>query len=93
VSFSGGGYSSTAGTLASGSYTFSVPASSFTTVGSDTLTASYSGDANYNSGAGTTSLTVNNVPTTAGNYTFKVTPTSNPVLSVQPSTTFTVTVN
>jgi hypothetical protein len=93
VSFSGGGYSSASEALTSGTYTFSVPASSFTTVGSDPLTASYSGDTNYNSGSGTGSITVNNVPTTAGTYTFTVTPTSTPSFAAQPSTAFTVTVN
>jgi hypothetical protein len=94
VSFSGGGYTSQSVTLSSGSYTFNVPASSFTTVGSDTLTASYSGDTNYAAASGTATLTVNNQPTTAGNYTFTVTPTNSAYPTApQPSTTFTVTVN
>jgi subtilase family serine protease len=94
VSFSGGGYTSTSQALTSGGYTYSLPASDFTTVGSDVLTVSYSGDTNYYSGTGTTTLTVNNVPTTAGNYTFTVTPTSSvSSTATPPSTTFTVTVN
>ena len=94
VSFSGGGYTSQSENLASGTYTYSIPANSFTQVGSDTLTASYSGDTNYISASGTATLTVNNQPTTAGNYTFTVTPTSSvTTTAVPPSTTFTLTVN
>jgi hypothetical protein len=93
VNISGGGYTSPQQTLSSGNATFNIPANSFTTVGSVTLTASYSGDSNYYSGSGTSSITVNNVLTTAGTYTFTVTPTSNPSFTTAaPSTTFTVTV-
>jgi len=54
VTLSGGGYTSTAETLVNGSYTFVIPANSLS-AGTDTLTASYSGDANYVSSTGTTS--------------------------------------
>ena len=93
VDISGGGYSSGQQTLSSGSTTFTIPANSFTTIGTVTLTASYGGDSNYNPNTGTATITVNNVPTTAGTYTFTVTPTSSPSISVEPSTTFQVTVN
>jgi hypothetical protein len=57
VTLSGGGYTSTAETLAGGSYTFAIPAGSLS-AGTDTLTVTYSGDANYASGTGTASVTV-----------------------------------
>lgn len=57
VTLSGGGYTSAAGTLTSGSYTFAVPANSLS-AGSDTLTVSYSGDVNYAAGTGTASESV-----------------------------------
>jgi hypothetical protein len=92
VTISGGGYSSSS-QLSSGSVSFNIPANAFSTIGSVTLTASYLGDSNYNSGSGSATITVNNVPTIAGNYTFTVTPTGNPVVTPAVSTTFTVTVN
>ncbi|MGD0859527.1 MAG: Ig-like domain repeat protein [Terracidiphilus sp.] len=98
VSLSGGGVNLPQEALSGGSASFTVPGTSgtnnsFTTIGSVTLLASYSGDTNYYSGSGTSAITVNNVPTTAGNYTFTVTPTSNPSFTTAaPSTTFTVTV-
>ena len=56
------------------------------------LTAAYQGSTAYNPSSGqSASVTVNYVPTTAGTYTFTVTPTSNP--SIAASTTFTVTAN
>jgi hypothetical protein len=57
VKLSGGGYTSTAGTLSSGSYTFAVPANSLT-AGTDALTVSYSGDSNYVAASGTATVTV-----------------------------------
>ncbi|MGD0548657.1 MAG: Ig-like domain repeat protein, partial [Terracidiphilus sp.] len=69
VTISGGGYSSSS-QLSSGSVSFNIPANAFSTIGSVTLTASYLGDSNYNSGSGSATITVNNVPTIAGNYTF-----------------------
>jgi hypothetical protein len=93
VDISGGGYSSSQQTLSSGSATFAIPANSFTTIGTVTLTASYGGNTAYNPNTGTATITVNNVPTTAGTYTFTVTPTSSPSIPVEPSTTFEVVVN
>lgn len=81
-------------TLSSGSASFTIPAT-LLTVGSETLTASYSGDnsEDYNPATGSAMITVSNVPTPAGTYTFTVTPTANPTVTPAVSTTFTVTVN
>jgi xanthine/CO dehydrogenase XdhC/CoxF family maturation factor len=56
VTLTGGGYSNTQ-TLSSGSTTFGITAGSLST-GSDTLTATYQGDSNYNAAVATTSVTV-----------------------------------
>jgi hypothetical protein len=58
VTISGGGYTSAPATLVSGSYTFTISANSLT-AGTDTLTASYSGDSNYLAEPGTATVTVN----------------------------------
>jgi hypothetical protein len=70
VMLSGGGYTSSVQTLASGTYTFSVPANNLS-VGTDTLTVTYNGDATYASGTGTATVTVT-VP--AATPTFSVAP-------------------
>lgn len=57
VTLMGGGYTSPAGTLASGSFTFSIPANSLS-VGTDTLQVAYSGDTNYASATGSAVVTV-----------------------------------
>ena len=57
VILTGGGYTSSAQTLASGAYTFTIPANSLN-AGTDTLTVTYSGDLNYASNTGTASVTV-----------------------------------
>lgn len=57
VTISGGGYTSSAQALASGSYTFVIPANSLS-AGTDTLTVSYSGDSVYASGSSTASVSV-----------------------------------
>ena len=57
VVLSGGGYTSVAETLASGSYTFTIPSNSLN-LGTDMLTVSYSGDSNYAGGTGTANVTV-----------------------------------
>jgi subtilase family serine protease len=54
---SGGGYTSSAQTLASGSSTLAIPANSLS-AGSDTLTVSYAGDSVYAAGMGTATVTV-----------------------------------
>jgi hypothetical protein len=73
VTLSGGGYTSAATSLSSGSATIVIPAGSLS-VGADTLTVSYSGDSNYSSATGTASVTVTAVPLTP---TVKVTPGEN----------------
>ncbi len=57
VTLSGGGYTSSAQTLAGGSYTFAIPANSLS-VGTDTLTVSYGGDGTYSTSTGSASVTV-----------------------------------
>ncbi len=63
VKLSGGGYASSAVTLSGGNATINIPANSLT-VGTDSLTISYSGDANYAAGTGTASEVVSAVPLT-----------------------------
>jgi N-acetylneuraminic acid mutarotase len=73
VTLSGGGYSSAAATLTSGSATIIIPAGSLA-VGSDTLTASYTPDANssstYNSATGVSSAVTVAVPKTTPTITW-----------------------
>jgi hypothetical protein len=57
VTISSGGYTSPAATLSGGGATITIPAGSLA-VGTDTLTASDSGDANYNSAVGSASVTI-----------------------------------
>ena len=57
VTLSSGSYTSSPATLSGGTATITVPAGSLA-VGTDTLTASTSGDANYNPAVGTGSVTV-----------------------------------
>jgi subtilase family serine protease len=57
VTLSGGGYTSSAQALASGSVTFTIPANSLS-AGSITLTASYAGDSTYGVATGTATVTV-----------------------------------
>jgi hypothetical protein len=92
VTLSSGTYKSSAATLASGAATITVPASTFS-VGTQTLTASYSGDTNYNTASGTGSVKVGAPATTAGTYTVTVTGTGNDAAATTASTTFTMTVN
>ena len=61
VTLTSGSYSSGAKTLTSGSATINVPAGSLA-VGTDTLTATYSGDSNYNPATGSNSVTVTAAP-------------------------------
>ena len=77
VTLSGGGYTSTAETLSSGSYTFTIPANSLT-AGTDMISVTYSGDSNYDTATGTAMVTVTAtvVPLTP---TVKVTPASTSV--------------
>jgi len=57
VSLTGGGYSSAAVTLSGGTATIIIPANSLT-AGADTLTVTYSGDSNFASNTGSTTVTM-----------------------------------
>jgi hypothetical protein len=57
VTLTGGGYTSAATNLSSGSYSITIPANSLSG-GTDTLTVAYSGDANYIAGSAATSVAV-----------------------------------
>jgi subtilase family serine protease len=91
VTLTGGGFNSGATTLSSGAATINIPASSLA-AGSDTLTASYSGDSNYNSATGSATVTVSLPATTPGTYTITVTGTDAAHATVTATTTFTLTV-
>jgi hypothetical protein len=78
--------------LASGAATITVPAGTFS-AGTQTLTAAYSGDTNYNTANGTGSVKVGAPATTAGTYTVTVTGTGNDAAATTAPTTFTMTVN
>ena len=64
IVLSGGGYTSSAVDLNSGSATFTIAAGALAT-GTDTLTATYSGDGLYSTASGTTSVTVTTSALTA----------------------------
>ena len=74
VTLSGGGYTSSAETLVSGNFTFSIPVNSLS-AGSDTLTVTYSGDAIYGSTAGTAVVTVTESTFSLNSPAAVVTPT------------------
>jgi hypothetical protein len=82
--------------LSMGAATVTIPANTLAT-GQDVLTASYSGDANYNAATGSVTLTVTNPPpaggTTPGVYTFTVTGAGNDAAKTTATATFTVTVS
>jgi hypothetical protein len=87
VTLTGGGYTSSAATLTSGSATFNIPAGSLAT-GSDTLTVTYTPDSNssstYNTATGTSStVTVGPAKTTP---TLTVTPSATSITTAQPLT-------
>jgi hypothetical protein len=90
VTLSGGGYTSGATSLSSGAATINIPANGLS-VGSDTLTATYSGDSNYNPATGTSTVTVNKPGTTTGAYTITVTGTGNDAAHITATTTITLT--
>jgi hypothetical protein len=80
VVLNGGGFSSATQTLASGAYTFAIPASSLS-VGTDPLTVTYNGDATYGTATGTTTVTVTAPPLLTPTVT--VTPASSTIDSGQ----------
>jgi hypothetical protein len=86
VTISGGGYTSAAEALSSGSYTFTIPANSLT-AGSDLLTVSYSGDTNYAAATGTSTVTVT-ASTSAATFTLSATAPA----AVAPGTSATSTI-
>jgi hypothetical protein len=90
VTLSGGGYTSTAEPLASGSYTFTIPANSLT-AGSDTLTVTYAGDTTYASATGTASVTVTSSTSTTGTFALAASATSAVSPGSPGSSTITVT--
>jgi hypothetical protein len=88
---SGGGYTSAAATLSGGSATINIPAGSLA-VGSDTLTASYTPDANssaiYNSASGTSAAVTVTLPNPA-----PVISSLSPAFTSADGAAFTLTVN
>ena len=89
VTLSGGGYTSSVQTLASGAATIAIPANSLS-VGTDTLTVSYSGDSTYASETGTATVTVTS---TSSSATFTLSATTPDSVSAGTSTTSTITVS
>ena len=88
VTLSGGGLSAQTVTLnGTGAASFTLPAGSLT-VGTDTLTVSYSGDTNYNTASGTAMVTVTatTTPPTKTTPTAMVTPSSSSITTAQPLT-------
>jgi subtilase family serine protease len=87
VTLSGGGLNpSLVGTLSGGSYMFTIPAGSLT-AGGDTLTVTYSGDANYSSGSNTANVTV-----TASTFSLTQTPIVVTPSTIAPGASATATV-
>ena len=84
VTLSGGGYTSGLQTLSSGGYTFSIPANTLAN-GTDILTLTYFGDANYISGTGTATVTV-------GESTFTLAATTPASIAPGSNATSTITV-
>jgi trimeric autotransporter adhesin len=93
VTLSGGGYTSSAETLSGGSYVFTIPANSLS-AGTDTLTVTYSGDANYASATGTATVTVTGPTFTlsATNVTVAVGSSGTSTITVTPVAGYTGTV-
>jgi subtilase family serine protease len=89
VSLSGGGYTSPFEPITAGAYTFTIPANSLAT-GSDVLTVSYGGDANYAPATGTATVTVT-ASTTPGTFTLSATTPAAVAPGTSASSTITVT--
>jgi trimeric autotransporter adhesin len=75
VTLTSGSYSSGAQTLASGAFTFTIPANTLAG-GSDVLTVTYSGDANYGTSTGTATVTVTEATFSLTTPAIAVSPTS-----------------
>jgi len=93
VTLTSGSYTSTATALSAGAAKITIPAGKLAVGASDTLSVSYTGDANFNAASGTGTVAVTKVATTSGSYTFTVTGTGNDAASTTATTTFTVTVH
>lgn len=89
VTLTGGGYSSPAKTLASGAYTFTIPAATLT-LGNDTLTATYSGNSLYTTATGTGTIDITGTVLLTPTVTVTPTPT-NPGTAESVSVPVTVT--
>ena len=89
VTLSGGGYTSSAEMLSSGTYAFTIPANSLS-AGSDVLTASYRGDQNYAAAIGTATVSVAG---TSSSATFTLSATTPVAVAPGTSATSTITVN
>jgi hypothetical protein len=81
VTLTAGSYTSSAATLSNGTYKFTIPANTYTTSGTVSLNVAYSGDTNYTTGSGTSSVAVTYVVVVAPVVT--VTPTPSTVNSAQ----------
>jgi hypothetical protein len=96
ITLASGSYTAPATALAAGAATITIPAGTLP-AGQDILTASYSGDTNYNPATGKATLAVTNPPlvggTTPGTYMFTVTGTGNDAAKTSATTTFTITVS
>jgi subtilase family serine protease len=86
VTLSGGGYTSAAGTLSGGAYTFTIPADSLS-AGTDTLTVTYSGDANYATASGTANVAVSKLAASVSVNPSATTLNSNTSLTVSGAVT------
>jgi hypothetical protein len=82
-----GSYTSSAETLSSGAYTFTIPANSLT-AGTDALTVRYSGDSTYSTEIGATTVTVTGATSGSGTFTLSATTPA----SVAPGTSATSTI-
>jgi subtilase family serine protease len=89
VQLLGGGFSSTSQLLVNGSYQFTIPANTLSS-GKVTLTANYSGDANYAAGSNTATVTVTSSTFSLTKTAIAVTPTAG--ISPGASATATVTI-
>jgi hypothetical protein len=87
VTVTSGSYTSTAQTLASGAYSVTIPANTLS-AGTDAITATYSGDANYKSLSNSANVTV-----TLSTFTLTVTTPAGTIASPGGSTSAVVTVN
>lgn len=96
ITLASGSYTAPATALVAGAVTITIPAGTLP-AGQDVLTASYSGDTNYNPATGKATLAVTNPPlvggTTPGTYMFTVTGTGNDAAKTSATTAFTITVS